>query len=254
MPSSIIAPVIAGAASAGVGSLFGGSKGEAQAPLSDFRPTGFSAGGLSTGFDPEGRITVSSNADRAGAVSSLRDFLNRNADEIAGLRAKVAPGISDLRASRLQEIENARTSAVGDLRENLSRRRVFGSSFGNDAIARAELEFGQAKDKVAAESFLQELEMTHQLINEDFSLRRAAVQTGLDELNLQADLGAKLSGKATEVLGANARALAELNAKEAASSGAFFGRVAEKAFTPLQTGLDKFFRGGGGFAGAGATA
>src|SRR5690606_4802425 len=115
------------------------------------------------------------------------------------------------------------------LRENLARRRVLGSSFGQDAISRAESEFAGQRERVAAESFLAELEATNNLINQEFAARRQSFQTGLDELNLQAEIATKIATQASDQLGANARLEAALLAKEAEGRGKFFGET----FGPL---------------------
>jgi hypothetical protein len=203
-----------------------GGSGGGSAPLQNFQPSGFNAGGLSSSFSG-GNLTIAPTAERLGAVRGLQDTFGNLAGELGGQRARVAPGMSELRAQRLGEIENARTSAIGNLRENLQRRRVLGSSFGQDALSRAESEFAGQKDRVAAESFLQEFELTNQLIGQQFAAQRGQFQTGLDELNLQADLAAKLSTGATTAMSANAKALAELNAKEAAGQGQFIGGLVQ---------------------------
>lgn len=244
--TALVGSAVSAGANYGLSKLFGGKKGEAQSGLSTFQPAGFSAGGLTSGFDPAtGRITITPSAERLGAVRGISDQYNAEAGLFEGLRGRVAPGVSDLRRARLQEIEDARINAIGNLRENLSRRRVLGSSFGQDAATRAEAEFAGQRERASAESFLQELELTNQLIQQEFQGRRQAVQVGLDELNLEADLAAKLSGAATQQLGANARALAELNAKEAAGSGKFFGEITQ----PFTAALGKAAgsMAGGGF-------
>lgn len=240
MPSSLIAPVVGAGVSFGLNKLFGGSS-SAQAPLQSFAPAGINAGGLSTTFSG-GNIGVTPSADRLGFVSDVSNTFSGLGDALGELRSKVAPGISDLRASRLAEIENARTRAIGDLRENLQRRRVLGSSFGADAISRAEAEFGSAKAKVAGETFLQELEASNQLITQQFGAYRSAVQTRLDELNLEANVAATLAGKTTETLGANARLMAQLNALEAQNAGKFFGGLAQ----PIGKAAAGLFGGSGG--------
>lgn len=246
MPTSLIAPAVGAAVNFGASKLFGGKKGEAQSGLSSFAPAGINAGGLRSSFGPNG-ISIGADANRMGLVDSIARGFGDQADLLGGLRASVTPGVSDLRAARLGEIENARSSAIGNLRENLQRRRVLGSSFGQDTISRAESEFAGQREQVAAESFLQELDLSTQLIDQEFKARRAQFQTGLDELNLEADLAAKLSGAATTQLGANARALAELNAKEAAGSGKFFGQM----FEPVAKAAGNLFKDGGfpGFSG-----
>lgn len=231
--AAAVAPsLISAGLSYGASKLFGGSSGSSSAPLQNFQPTGFSGGGFSTSYGPGG-LTIAPTAERSGLVRSLGKSFGDLSAELGGLKAKVAPGFSDLRRSRLAEVEASRSSAIGNLRENLARRRVLGSSFGQDALTRAENEFGQQRDKVAAESFLQELEATNQLIQQDFAARRGQFQTGLDELNLEADIATKLSGNATGVMAKNAQMLAELNAKEAANSGKFFSETFTPAFKAI---------------------
>jgi hypothetical protein len=158
----------------------------------------------------------------------------------------VAPGVSDLRASRLEEIENARLSAVGNLRDNLARRRVLGSSFGADAVTRAEAEFAKEKERVAAESFLQELELTNNLMQQEFTARRGQFQTGLDELNLEAQIATALAGKATDVLGKNAQVEAMLLAQSQAGAGKFFGQELAPLIKQGVTAAAGMNFGGGG--------
>ena len=222
MVTSLIAPIVGAGISYGANKLFGPKEGAAQAPLQNFQPPGFQGGGFGTKFGPGG-LTITPTAERLAAVSGLKDTFGNLATELSGQRSKVAPGVSDLRAARLGEIENARRSSIGNLRENLQRRRVLGSSFGQDALTRAESEFAGQKDRVAAETFLQEFEMTNQLINQQFGALRSAAQTGLDELNLEAELGAKLASGATNAMASNAQMLAKLNAEEAAGQGKFMG-------------------------------
>lgn len=201
--------------------------------LSSFRPAGFSGGGLTAGVGRDGNIDVTASPERLGYVGSVADLFRNQGIELGGLRDKVAPGVSDFRAQRLAEVENARTSAIGNLRDNLARRRILGSSFGQDTLTRAENEFGMAKDKVAAESFLQELEMTNNLIQQQYSAQRSEFQTKLDELNFEAGIAAKLTGDASSQLGANARLLASLNAKEAEGRGRLFGQTFQPAFASV---------------------
>lgn len=238
---TFLAGPLATAGATMLGSKLFGPKGGSKAPLENFAPAGINAGGLSTGFSG-GNITVTPSAERLGLVRGISDSFGEKAGLLGLLRKSVAPGMSDLRTSRLGEIENARTSAIGNLRENLARRRVLGSSFGQDAITRAESEFAGQRDRVAAESFLQELELSNQLIDQEFTAARQVFQTSLDELNLEADVAVKLGAKATETLGANARALAELNAKEAAGAGKFFGQTFQPVADAFGKGVGEWFK------------
>lgn len=226
--------IISAGLSLGSQALMSGNESTA---LSGFRPGGFNAGGLKASYGANGRLLVNSDGARENLVNRTSKMFGLETAELAKLRASVAPGMSDLRKSRLGEIDNARTAAIGNLRDNLARRRVLGSSFGQDAITRAESEFAGQRDKVAAESFLQELELTNRLIDQEFDTRRQVFSTKLNELNLQADLAAKLSGAATETLGANARMQAQLDAKAAEGAGSFFGTVTRPAFNSIGTSV-----------------
>jgi len=231
---TLLSAAASGAASWGLGKLFGGSgNSSTPAPVS----AAINAGGLSGSNG-----TLTADANRTGLVKSVADQFMAQGDALGGLRARLAPGMSDLRTARLAEVENARTSAIGNLRENMARRRVLGSSFGQDALTRAEVEFGQQKDKVAAETLLQEIEGTNQLINQEFEARRGAFQTGLDELNLQADIATKLAASATAQMGANSRLEAELKSKEAAGAGKFFGQAFQPFTNELGKGVSSFFK------------
>lgn len=189
-------PVIATAATAGAAifgagkAIFGGGGTTAgrigsqpfQAfapPFSSIRTPSFnlalgSAPSLTrTGFDPsqlEGRIVsgvegiqsrlraqlpASIAASRAGVQTGLsRSELLRS--DIASLRESLTPGFGRLSEERQQAIKDARDEAVGNLRESLSRRRVLGSSFADDAVSRTELAFGREAGLAAAETFQQE--------------------------------------------------------------------------------------------------
>ena len=190
--------------------------------LENYRPTGISSGGFN--FGGRDTITGGSTAQRLGFVGDISNLFKSQAGEIRSLRPQVAPGFSALRTAlggvqqaRLGQVETSRQRAIGDLRENLSRRRVLGSSFGQDALSRAEAEFSQEKDRITkeigleqAQTTLQELEMTKQLLGEEFNLSRASVQTFLDNMNLEAEIATKLAAGATGALASNAQAQAQI--------------------------------------------
>lgn len=206
----------------------------------NLRPVGFDAGGLSATFK-NNSVQLGSSAERRGLVSSISDRFLEQAGLTRGLRDRVAPGLSDLRRVRLQEIEDSRRGAISNLRDNLARRRVLGSSFAADAEARTEIEFARDRERVAAESFLQEIDLTNQFISQEFDLSRQAFATQIGELNFQADIATKLTAQATETLVASAQlqsqlaiakanattnlgiAQAELDAKAQAGAGSLIG-------------------------------
>lgn len=189
---------------------------QALTPLQAFQPLDITAGGLTTTTTPTG-VAVAPTAQRLGAVGGLARTFGQQAQALGGLREQVAPGFGRLTSARLQEIENARRQAIGNLRENLARRRVLGSSFAQDAITRANLEFAQQAEETAAESFVQELQLTNQLINQQFEASRGEFQTQLNELNLEAQLGQQFAAQGTQVLTALAQEQANIIQSTAAN-------------------------------------
>lgn len=245
MPSSLIVPLVTAGVSAGAQSLFSKGQGSATSPLTNFSPPGVNAGGLTSNFS-NGSIGLTASPERSAAVGNLASTFGNQADSIAALRGTVMPGFSNARTAALQEIENARQSSIGNLRENLQRRRVLGSSFAQDAASRAEAEFAQQKAQTEAQSYLAELEATDRLMQEEFAARRGVFTTQLDELNLEANLAAGLAGKATDVLGKNAQVEAMLNAQEQQGQGKFFGQLMQPVADAAGKGAGKLFSGSAG--------
>ena len=218
-----------------VSGLLGGGK-QVTAPIQNFQPIGIQAGGFD--LTKQGNnIVGGSTAQRLGLVGDLSGAFGRQAGELSALKARVAPGFSDIRSrlgaslaatrqARLSSIGDARQRALGDLRENLSRRRILGSSFGQDALSRGEAEFarqeqdvladvGQREAELQAQTTLQELESTRQLIGEEFTAARGAVGVFLENLNLESAQAASLATGATQALSANARVQSELLQQQA---------------------------------------
>jgi len=201
----------------------------------DFKPVNFQGGGLGGTFK-NNQFNVAANENRQGVTNVLGGTFGAQGQALGGLRSRIAPGFSNLRRVRLRDLENRRRRALGDIRENLQKRRVLGSSFGSDALARADAEFAQSADRINAESELQEIGTSQELIGQEFAAKTQAVQTALDELNIQADMAAKLSSQASGVLQQNAQLKEQVAANNAKGIGQFFGSVA----APLGRGLQGF--------------
>lgn len=239
MPTSVLTAAGSAVVSAGASKIMGGLFGGDEEVKTGFTPSGINAGGLKSTFGPDGLVGISADANRMAAVNNIANTFGQQADQLGALRPLVAPGMSGLRSSRLGEVENARLNAIGNLRENLGRRRVLGSSFAQDANTRAEAEFAQQAERVQAETFLQELEMTQQVMQQEFTARRGQFQTGLDELNLEANLAAGLAGKATDALQKNSQVEAMLSAQSQQGAGKFFGQLAQ----PIGDAVGKGIKG-----------
>jgi hypothetical protein len=207
-----------------------------QKAAKNLKPININAGGLTSSLN-DNSLSINSDANRQGLVTQGANLFTQQADQLGALRGQIAPGTSALRAAQLAEIENARQASISNLRDNLARRRVLGSSFGSDALTRSNLDFEQQKSKVIADTYMKELDATNQLINQEFTARQSAVTTQVSELNLQADLGQSLIASATDAL----KASAQLQAQLASSGASTLGGIASNQAT-----LDAGAQGGVG--------
>lgn len=182
--------------------------------------------------------------ERAGTFPQ-RAFDERFPNILSGidtLRGTLTPGFSQLRDARLQQVENARSRGIGNLRDSLSRRRVLGSSFGGDAQIRAEAEFAQAASQQEAQSFLEELEANTQLINLESEQLFNALNRELAEIGLATNFATQTS----DLVSRNAQFERSLAAEEAAGRGQLQGNLLGLGVSSVFGGLD-FARSAGAF-------
>jgi hypothetical protein len=242
MPTSLIAPIVSAGASYGLGKLLG--SGKQEAPVLP-PPSGFDGGGLTSSFNQgTGNFEVRPTAQRLGVIGGLRETFGNQAGELGGLQSQVQPGYNDLLNARLEALNNARTSAIGNLRENLSRRRVLGSSFGQDAISRGNAEFAKLQDQIVAQNKLQSISATNELINQKYQAHANSYNTALSELNFEANAAMGLASKGSQQIADNAKFMANYNYQANAAEGSAIGGI----FGPVASALGKSV---GGFFGNG---
>lgn len=168
---------------------------------------------------------VRSTSGRRGLVQGISDIFGQRAEELAGLRSTLGQGFQNVLGARLDSIRNARSRAIGSITENLSQRRVLGSSFGQAAIAQAEREFGEAEAGARAQTFLESIEGEQQLINAQTSALVDQLNTSLNELNTQVALGAGAFNAISSSVTQNSLLQQELAAEAARGFGAFGAEV-----------------------------
>lgn len=281
--------------------LFGG-RSSAEGILQRFNPAGFSAPGLSGRFDRGSNQFVlnrtgatnqvlqdirSGFAGRAGAaraaagefaglrpelqgvrerLQGISPELSELRGEIGDLRGELRPGFGRLTRERIEGIRAQRGRAVGNLREELSRRRVLGSSFAAREVGALESEFARQEDLARAESFMQELQAQDQLIAQElgilgqeagletaqagivgqeaglvgagfealtqaFDSSIAGAQAELQQLNMETGLAAGLSQTASQLINSNLTAQAQARAAQEAGAAEFLGTIIG-AFVP----------------------
>lgn len=195
------------------------------------------------GFNPNQNITTPGFTLRSGNLTRGQETVDTLANlgllgkdtskALGGLLAQVSPGFGRLTQSRLEGLGTRETKAIGDLRANLAKRRLSGSSFGENALINAHLAFQQEEDKIRAESFLQELDLTQKLLQQNFANAQSVITQNLTQLNLEASLASNLTAQTNSLLASSQQTLQQLAAKSAAGVGSFFQPVADKFGTAL---------------------
>ena len=282
------------------GSLFGGGGGGGRTAVGGAAIPPFAFGGLTGGIG-SGTLRITPTTERQGLISSLAASFTQQAGDIRGLipRAgeafaqgieatqgligQVRPGFGALTTARVNEIVNRGAAARSDLRANLARRRVLGSSFANDVLGRFDQQLAQDVGEAKAVSFLEELDLTNrligqrlqfkvqdietnrQLLTQAFTAERGADQVQLNELNTILEFGLALLGRAADIDAQNAQLEAQLAASGAGQAGFASGfggggggllsSLGSTANFALSTGGQSFFEGGfqniiGAFGGA----
>lgn len=203
-----------------VGDVLGIDSGAANAPVNSYRPTSFTSDGLSADIS-KNNISLERSPLLNQTLNSLGSTFNRQFQELGSIRGQLAPGFGALTQAAVSNLENRRRSAIGNLRENLQRRRVLGSSFASDALARTEAEFAQKESEIRSQARLQEIEANVNLINQQAQAQAAQFSTFLSQFNLEAQLAAQMSSGVSSIMAANAQAQASnIASAQGAQAGA----------------------------------
>lgn len=213
-----------------------GDPSQATQPLEDFTPTGFQSSGLS-GTVQDGTFQLTRSDALSGALGGLQSALQGRAGEFAALRGglnrDIAPLIGNLRTAGVDAIRGRSRRAIGDLRENLARRRIAGSSFAADAVSRAEAEFAKQEAEFGAQAGVKEFELNQQLAQMDADLLDKETQANiegfqsqLNQMNLESGLAAQLSSQMSQLSAENARAIGDILAQFAAARAGIAGTAA----------------------------
>lgn len=208
-------------------SLFGSSSSGSSA-LQNFRPASFNAGGISATFGG-GQYNISQSPALTQQIGQLQSTFGQQAQALGGLAQTVAPGFSQFRQAQLSDLSTQQAALKSNLQQNLAQRRILGSSFAQNTLTQADAEYQKQRDQVIAQSYLQELQASNQLIQEQFQAATQQYATGINQMNLEAGIAAQLTQSATQSMASIAEAQAKLDAQNAAGMGSFFGTVGAAA-------------------------
>lgn len=229
-----------------------GDAGKASKPLRRFKPTEFQTSGAQLKNLPSERGTARIALEQTPLIAQQLGQISSGAQQAAGqigaLREQVAPGFGRLTEAGSAAIQNQRRRAISNLRENLGRRRVLGSSFGEDALARAEAEFGQQEAQFRAQSALQEIEASRVLAQQQFETSVQGSQSIINQANFETGLAAQLSNNISSTMAGLAKAEAGIRADKQAA----IGSLGTAAITGIGTALGGPLAGAAGGAIAGS--
>lgn len=136
------------------------------------------------GNDDSGLARITSTRRQTPGLTAIQERFPRILGDLDSLRGQVKPGFGVLTDIARQ----SGTRAVGDLKETLNRRKILGSSFANDSIARVKAEFAQQEQlaKIA------EMEAFSGVINQEFGIIQTELKRDLAESQFTAGLGTQL--------------------------------------------------------------
>lgn len=132
-------------------------------------------------------------------------------ERVDATRAKLGSQFGEAREARLTEQGNVRDRTIGNLIDSFEQRRLLGSSFANADIERAELGFGQERDRIIAEAAIQEAAITGDFDRISGQLLQLDQQTMLQEVqNIATQAG--LNAQDADLLG---QQMASIQAQQA---------------------------------------
>jgi hypothetical protein len=183
------------------GKLFGNN---IPSELKDPRVTSFNAPGLDARFlDPQ-NLKLSRSPEMQGSLQGVSGAFRNQATELGGLQSLVQPGFGRLTQAGINAIRDARRSTMGDLKQNLARRRVSGSSFGADDISRTSAEFAKKENEFASQAFVQELALSNQLVNDKATAAANSFMQFIQQSNIESSFATQLASGVSNVLSNNA--------------------------------------------------
>jgi len=176
--------------------------------LKNPRLTSFTSPGLSAAFKSPQQLDLQRSQGTESLLGGIAGAYRNQASELGDLQPLVEPGFGRLTEAGIRAVRDARRSSIGDLKQNLARRRVAGSSFAGDDIARTNAEFAKKENEFASQAFTQELALSNELINQKAIASANEFLTGLKQANIESNMATQLASGVTSVLSNNANAIA----------------------------------------------
>jgi hypothetical protein len=194
-----------------------------SAPQINYKPGGFFSGGLTAMPGAAGNYHVTESAALKDQIGKLQSTFGQQASDLANLRGTVAPGFSLFRQAGLADIAGQGQQNISNLRDSLAQRRVLGSSFANSSLSQAQADVEKQRTDFIAQSYLQELSASNQLIQEQYQAATQQFSVGINQMNFEAGIAAQLTQSANSTMASVATAQAQLDQQSAQANAAGLG-------------------------------
>jgi hypothetical protein len=167
--------------------------------------------GFETGMDGDkafGKVTRS--GETQGFMDRLLAGLGADESSYQELLSQIRPGFGRLSEATQEQIRNQYAKRFGDLREQLGRRRVLGSSFSNAELDRMKLEEDQQTRLAMSQAMIEELKMTSDVLKSQTDSRNQTIQTAFSQLQFEGNLGINLTNMVMASMNENLQAQQDL--------------------------------------------
>jgi len=179
--------------------------------LKNPRLTSFTSPGLNAAFQSPEQLDLQRSQGVTDSLAGISSAYQTQAGELSALQPLVEPGFGRLTQAGINAVRDARRASMGDLRQNLARRRVLGSSFGADDISRTNAEFAKKENEFASQAFTQELALSNELINQKATAQANSFLQTLAQSNVESQIATQMATGVTSVLSNNAQLIAGMS-------------------------------------------
>ena len=164
------------------------------------KPVDYRGPGYGIQINNDGTIAMNRTGEAQGFIDKLLAGMATDDEAFGGLLSQITPGFGKLTEARKKDIEDQARSATGNLREQLARRKVLGASFAEDQVRGLQAQYDKMRDQAIAESTIEELKMTGEVITSRTNARQQAIATGLSQIQFEGNIGAELTAQVSSSL------------------------------------------------------
>ncbi len=247
--STLLGGVIDAGINLGANALFGGAGKAgnlAETAIGESGPLNISAPGFTSTIEGD-ELSLIRSPRLEGLLTDFQSAGDLGTGRLEGQLGLVEPGFGklsqstrDVFADARQRLADQRRADVGNLKSNLERRSVLGSSFGDDTLTRRGLEFDQAQTELAnqeslqlAQNNIQELEASVQLINNIQQNTQATTAAVLQQFNIESEAAIQIADSVQKAASIQAALLTQLAILNAQGSGAAAAGLVDAIGEPL---------------------